>query len=128
MTFEEEFDEDRLDKMNEECGVFGIYAPGRSAAQMTYFGLFALQHRGQEGCGIAVSDGSNIDYYKSIGLVSEVFKQDILNRLEGHMAIGHVRYSTTGQNSELNTQPIVARYLQGQLALAHKGNLTNAGA
>ncbi len=128
MAFEEEFDEDRLDKMNEECGVFGIYAPGRSAAQMTYFGLFALQHRGQEGCGIAVSDGTSIDYYKNIGLVSEVFKQDTLNRLEGHMAIGHVRYSTTGANSELNTQPIVARYLQGQLALAHNGNLTNAGA
>ena len=128
MAFEEEFDEDRLDKINEECGVFGIYAPGRSAAQMTYFGLFALQHRGQEGCGIAVSDGTSIDYYKNIGLVSEVFKQDTLNRLEGHMAIGHVRYSTTGANSELNTQPIVARYLQGQLALAHNGNLTNAGA
>ena len=128
MAFEEELDEDCLDKMNEECGVFGIYAPGRSVAQMTYFGLFALQHRGQEGCGIAVSDGTNIDFYKNTGLVSEVFKQDILNRLEGYMAIGHVRYSTTGQNSELNTQPIVARYLQGQLALAHNGNLTNAGA
>lgn len=127
MFFDEEFDEDRLDKMNEECGVFGVYAPGKPVSQLTYFGLFALQHRGQEGCGMAVSNGTHIDFYKSIGLVSEVFKQDILNKLDGHIAIGHVRYSTTGANSELNTQPIVARYLQGQLALAHNGNLTNAG-
>lgn len=119
--------DDEMDKMNEECGVFGIYAPKKEVAELTYFGLFSLQHRGQEGCGIATSNGSDINYYKNTGLVSEVFKQDILNDLQGHMAIGHVRYSTTGANSQLNTQPIVARYLQGQLALAHNGNLTNAG-
>lgn len=119
--------EDRIDKLNEECGVFGVYAPDKDVAQLAYFGLFALQHRGQEGCGIAVSDGKGIDFYKNIGLVSEVFKQEVLNKLKGHIAIGHTRYSTTGANSELNTQPIVARYLQGQIALAHNGNLVNAG-
>lgn len=126
MFFEEEW-ADRVDKLNEECGVFGIYASGKDVAQLTYFGLFALQHRGQEGCGMAVSDGKDIDFYKNLGLVAEVFKQDILNNLKGHIAVGHTRYSTTGANSEVNTQPIVARYLQGQIALVHNGNLVNAG-
>ncbi len=122
---EELFDE-RLDKLNEECGVFGIYAQGVPVSELIYLGLFSLQHRGQEGCGMAVSDGKRIDYYKNLGLVSDVFSQRILDRLEGHLGIGHVRYSTTGENSQLNTQPVVARYLRGQIALAHNGNLTNA--
>ena len=119
--------EDRFDKMNEECGVFGIYAPKINVSQLAYFGLFALQHRGQEGCGMAVSNGKRIKYYKNIGLVSDVFQQSVLDDLTGHIAIGHVRYSTTGENSQLNTQPIVARYMHGHLELAHYGNLINAG-
>lgn len=113
--------------IHEECGVFGIYAPHEDVAKVTYFGLFALQHRGQEGCGIAVfNENEKIDYYKKLGLVSEVFDEDVLETLKGTAAIGHVRYSTTGNNSELNTQPLVARYLQGEIALGHNGNLTNA--
>lgn len=117
--------DDRLDKLNEECGVFGIFAPGRSVAELVYLGLFSLQHRGQEGCGMAIANGKKIDYYKNLGLVSDVFTQNILNGLNGYLGIGHVRYSTTGENSQLNTQPVVARYQRGQIALAHNGNLTN---
>lgn len=113
--------------IHEECGVFGIYAPQEEVAKITYFGLFALQHRGQEGCGIAVyNEQEKIDYYKRLGLVSEVFDGKVLDTLKGTAAIGHVRYSTTGNNSELNTQPLVARYLQGEIAIGHNGNLTNA--
>lgn len=118
--------DDRLDKLNEECGVFGIYAPHRSVSQLLYLGLFSLQHRGQEGCGMAIANGKKIDYYKNLGLVSDVFTQNILDGLQGHLGIGHVRYSTTGENSQLNTQPVVARYQRGQIALAHNGNLINA--
>lgn len=113
------------DGIHEECGVFGIYAPGTHVASHTYFGLFALQHRGQEGCGIAVSQNQQIRYYKGLGLVTEAFNESILQTLPGDIAIGHVRYSTTGGNSEINLQPIVASYLQGNIALAHNGNLTN---
>ena len=118
--------DDRLDKLNEECGVFGIYAPNHPVSELIYLGLFSLQHRGQEGCGMAVGNGKKIDYYKNLGLVSDVFSQSILDGLHGHLGIGHVRYSTTGENSQLNTQPVVARYQRGQIALAHNGNLTNA--
>lgn len=110
---------------HEECGVFGIYAKDSDVAQLTYFGLFALQHRGQEGCGIAVANADGIKLKKGLGLVTEVFNTKNLETLEGHAAIGHVRYSTTGQNSEINTQPIVGYYEQGQIALAHNGNLAN---
>lgn len=118
--------DDRLDKLNEECGVFGVFAPNRDVAELIYLGLFSLQHRGQEGCGMAISDSKKIECYKNLGLVSDVFSQNILNNLSGSLGIGHVRYSTSGQNSPLNTQPIVARYQQGQIALAHNGSLTNA--
>lgn len=119
------FDE-RIDKLSEECGVFGIYAPGMDVARLTYFGLFALQHRGQESAGIAVTNGCGIQVHKDMGLVAEVFNEDIIEKLKGHMAIGHVRYSTTGASLALNAQPLVCRYLQGSVALAHNGNLTNA--
>lgn len=119
--------DDRLEKINEECGVFGIYAPKRSVSEMIYFGLFSLQHRGQEGCGIAVSDGTSISHYKNLGMVTDVFSQQTLDTLQGYMGIGHVRYSTSGQSkTQQNTQPIVARYQHGQIALAHNGSLTNA--
>ena len=119
--------DDRLEKVNDECGVFGIYAPGRSVAELIYLGLFSLQHRGQEGCGIAVSEGNFINHYKNLGMVTDVFTQHTLGTLEGYLGIGHVRYSTSGQSkTQQNTQPIVARYQHGQIALAHNGSLTNA--
>ena len=112
-------------QIHEECGVFGIYAKGCDVAQLTYFGLFALQHRGQEGCGIAVENEDGIAYKRGLGLVTEVFNTDNLGKLKGDVAIGHVRYSTTGQNTENNVQPMVGYYEQGQIALAHNGNLAN---
>lgn len=118
-----EFEED---KPKEECGVFGIYAPDQEVARLTYYGLYALQHRGQESAGIAVSDGRNINVHKGMGLVSEVFSDRIIDHLEGKMAIGHVRYSTTGSSLLANAQPLVVHYQKGMMALAHNGNLTNA--
>jgi amidophosphoribosyltransferase len=114
------------DKPKEECGVFGIYAPEQDIARQTYYGLYALQHRGQESAGIAVSDGQNIRLHKGMGLVSEVFSARTLQELEGKMAIGHVRYSTTGSSLIANAQPLVVYYQKGMMALAHNGNLTNA--
>ncbi|MDR1960911.1 MAG: class II glutamine amidotransferase, partial [Gracilibacteraceae bacterium] len=115
------------DKPREECGLFGIYAPERDTARLTYFGLYALQHRGQESAGIAVSDGRRINVHKAMGLVSEVFADDVLiSKLQGKMALGHVRYSTTGSSLLANAQPLVVHFQQGMLALAHNGNLTNA--
>ncbi|MDA8441218.1 MAG: amidophosphoribosyltransferase, partial [Peptococcaceae bacterium] len=113
------------DKPHEECGVFGIYAPGQDVARLTYYGLYALQHRGQESAGIAVSDGEHIQLHKNMGLVSEVFSEAVLVNLKGKMAIGHVRYSTTGSSNVANAQPLVFRYFNGMLSLAHNGNLTN---
>lgn len=118
------FDE-RLDKLHEECGVFGIYAPGSDVARISYYGLFALQHRGQESAGIAVSDGSDIRIYKNMGLVTDVFDEGNLRNLNGHIAVGHVRYSTTGASQTVNAQPLVGTYLQGSVAVSHNGNLTN---
>ncbi|NLO83395.1 MAG: amidophosphoribosyltransferase [Clostridiales bacterium] len=117
-----------LDKLNEECGVFGIFARDQlDVAEMTYYGLYALQHRGQESAGIAVADGKTIRYYKARGLVPEIFDQDKLEELEGgNIAIGHVRYPTHGDTNIFNAQPLVIRYKKGYLALAHNGNLTNA--
>lgn len=113
--------------LNEECGLFGIYhSEDRQAAIHAYYGLFAQQHRGQEGVGITVVDNDKMKYYKKLGLVQEVFDADILSYLQGESAIGHVRYSTTGENVTENVQPIVRNYRDGKIALAHNGNLVNA--
>jgi len=112
--------------MKEFCGVFGIYN-NPNAAYYTYLGLYALQHRGQESAGIAVTDGSRITYHRDFGLVSSVFNDEILKRLTGHVAVGHNRYSTSGaSDSPDNIQPIVVSYKHGQMAIAHNGNLVNA--
>ncbi len=107
------------------CGVFGVWAPGDEVAKLTYFGLYALQHRGQESAGIAVSDGSHIVVYKDMGLVSQVFTEASLESLRGHVAIGHTRYSTTGSSVWENAQPTFRTTATGHLALGHNGNLTN---
>jgi amidophosphoribosyltransferase len=114
------------DRPREECGVFGVYAPGHEAARITFFGLFDLQHRGQESAGIAVSDGTHIRMHKEMGLVTQVFTEPILARLPGHLAIGHTRYSTTGSSVRRNAQPVSCTTLTGDLAVAHNGNLINA--
>ena len=110
----------------EECGVFGIYAPGEEVSRISFFALFALQHRGQESSGIATADGYTIRSYARMGLVSQVFSEPILNQLTGHMAIGHNRYSTAGSSISCNAQPIIAGEGEFQIALAHNGNITNA--
>ncbi len=107
------------------CGVFGVWAPGEEVAKLSYFGLYALQHRGQESAGIATSDGSKILIYKDMGLVSQVFNENALNSLPGHIAVGHTRYSTTGASSWQNAQPTLGRTSSGTVALGHNGNLTN---
>ncbi|MBX5448182.1 MAG: amidophosphoribosyltransferase [Acidothermus cellulolyticus] len=111
----------------EECGVFGIWAPGEEVANLTYFGLYALQHRGQESAGIAVSNGEKILVYKDMGLVSQVFNEANLAGLRGHVAIGHTRYSTAGASVWENAQPTFRATPVGSIALAHNGNLTNTG-
>ena len=114
--------------MHEECGVFGIFNQENNfidVAKLTYFGLYALQHRGQESAGIAVSDGQKLLIYKDLGLVSEVFNEEKLKTLQGNCAIGHVRYSTTGANIWENSQPILKNYKGGTFSLAHNGNLVN---
>jgi amidophosphoribosyltransferase len=117
------------ERMHEECGLFGIDAPGEPVATVTYFGLYALQHRGQESAGIAVSDGEHLRAHKDVGLVAQVFDQDSLENLTGHLAIGHTRYSTTGANRVENAQPMLIEHPQvGRIALAHNGNLTNTAA
>ena len=120
---------EQFDKVHEECGVFGVYdTEGKNVAPMVYYGLFALQHRGQESCGIAVSDRGVVSFHKDMGLVGEVFAKEELQRLTGDIAIGHVRYSTFGGKDVINAQPVVARCKMGMLALAHNGNLVNADA
>ncbi|MSP52717.1 MAG: amidophosphoribosyltransferase [Gammaproteobacteria bacterium] len=114
------------DKPKEECGVLGIYSSKNDAARLAYFGLYALQHRGQEAAGIAVSDGEKILKHKGLGLVSQVFNEDNLSHLPGFIAIGHTRYSTTGASSLRNAQPFLIDTQFGPLAMAHNGNLTNA--
>ncbi|NJL90471.1 MAG: amidophosphoribosyltransferase [Coleofasciculaceae cyanobacterium SM2_1_6] len=118
----------RPDKPEEACGVFGIFAPGEDVAKMTYFGLYALQHRGQESAGIATFAGDEVHLYKDMGLVSQVFNEGILRKLEGNIAVGHNRYSTTGSSRAVNAQPAVLETRLGALALAHNGNLVNTGA
>lgn len=114
-----------FDSLHEECGVFGIFDPNGHCAESTYYGLVALQHRGQEGCGIAVNNDREIYHYKDMGLVNEVFNEEVLSKLEGTMAVGHVRYSTAGGSIRENVQPLVLRYIKGSLAIAHNGNITN---
>ena len=115
-----------FDKFHDECGVFGIFGHPE-AANLTYLGLYALQHRGQEGCGIVASDGLKLKSHLGMGLVADVFRRDdIFERLPGRSAIGHVRYSTAGGNDMKNVQPIVVDYSRGSIAVAHNGNLVNA--
>ena len=109
----------------DQCGVFGVWAPGEEVAKLSYFGLYALQHRGQESAGIATSTGEKILVYKDMGLVSQVFNEASLESLQGHIAIGHTRYSTTGASHWRNAQPTLGRTAYGTIALAHNGNLTN---
>lgn len=114
------------DDPHEECGVIGVFAPNEDVARMTFFGLYALQHRGQEAAGIAVADGQAISIYKGVGLVSQVFTATTMTELNGHYAIGHTRYSTTGSSLLRNAQPFMIETIHGPLALAHNGNLVNS--
>ena len=116
------------DKLHEECGVFGLYDRGNlgDVAGLTYYGLYALQHRGQESCGIAVNDDGVINLHKDTGLVNDVFNREKLDALTGQMAVGHCRYATTGSKRRTNAQPLLVRHVKGHMALAHNGNLTNA--
>lgn len=119
------------DTLHEECGVFGIYdLDGNDVASTVYYGLFALQHRGQESCGIAVTDTNGpkrkVLLSKGMGLVNEVFTPDDIDRLKGNIGIGHTRYSTAGSSTRENAQPLVINYVKGTLGLAHNGNLINA--
>ncbi len=115
-----------FDKFHEECGVFGIFGHP-DAANLTYLGLYALQHRGQESAGIVSSDGKQLYNVKSMGLVADIFYEEQIKKLPGHMAIGHNRYSTTGDSIAINIQPILVNFALGGLAVAHNGNLVNAG-
>ena len=118
-----------MSNLREECGVFGIFSPETTeVAHTTYYGLFALQHRGQESCGIVVNRDSVFTGYKDTGLVNDVFTPAVMNRLgKGKIAVGHVRYGTTGSNDRNNAQPIVVNHIKGRIALAHNGNLVNSG-
>ena len=114
------------DRPHDECGVVGVFSPNEQAARVVFFGLYALQHRGQESSGIAASDGSNIRHRTSMGLVMQTFQEDDLERLSGHIAIGHTRYSTTGSSNIRNAQPILVNGPDGEIAVGHNGNLVNA--
>ncbi len=115
-----------FDKLREHCGVMAVYNSAE-AARLTYWGLYALQHRGQESGGIASGDGENVHEYRGMGLVSEIFTDEVLAKLPGHLAIGHTRYSTTGDSALLNAQPISVESTKGLIAIAHNGNLINLG-
>ncbi|WP_206427334.1 amidophosphoribosyltransferase [Clostridium rectalis] len=116
-----------MDKFKEECGVFSIFSPkSMEVGAITYYGLYALQHRGQESAGIVVCDGKELSCHKDMGLVSEVFNSEVINNMKGISAIGHVRYSTTGSSNKNNAQPIMGTYKLGSIAIAHNGNLVNA--
>lgn len=119
---------DPEDKGQDECGVFGVWAPGEDVSSLTYFGLYALQHRGQESAGIATSNGKQILIYKDMGLVSQIFNEDHLHPLTGHIAVGHVRYATTGKSHWQNAQPTLGPTPFGTVALGHNGNLINTQA
>jgi amidophosphoribosyltransferase len=116
-----------VEVLKEACGVFGVYAPGRDVARVTFYGLYALQHRGQESAGIATSDGQRLHVHTDMGLVAQVFEESDITRLPGQIAIGHTRYSTTGSSRLANAQPILVDLPGDELALAHNGNLVNAG-
>ena len=122
--------ERRMTGVGEECGVFGAYdMDGGDVAPSVYYGLFALQHRGQESCGIAVTDTfgeRKVHSRKGLGLVNEVFDEENLNELRGNLGVGHVRYSTAGGTRAENAMPLVLNYVKGTLAIAHNGNITNA--
>ncbi|HZY99705.1 MAG TPA: amidophosphoribosyltransferase [Candidatus Baltobacteraceae bacterium] len=107
------------------CGITGVFAPGRDAARLAYFALYALQHRGQESAGIAAADGGTIRSHKAMGLLGAIFDEDVLSDLSGHIAVGHTRYSTTGSSIVVNAQPLLERTELGDFAFAHNGNLTN---
>ena len=113
-------------EIKEACGVFGIIAPGEEVARLAFFALYALQHRGQESCGIGTFDSSNVFLHKDVGLVSQVFNENILAKLKGDVAVGHTRYSTTGSTNICNAQPILVNYKNINILLAHNGNLVNA--
>ena len=117
---------DIANKWKEECGVYGVYSRTEDVSEMTYFGLYALQHRGQESAGIALTDGAWMDVTRGMGLVNEVFRHQLPHMENQYIAIGHVRYSTTGSSLLANTQPLMVNYAGGKIALAHSGNLTNA--
>jgi len=121
----DENEDPRGDELREECGVFGIWG-AENAARLTYAGLYSLQHRGQESAGIVATDGKEFHAHRGLGLVSDVFAGESLDRLTGHIAIGHNRYSTTGRNHPQNAQPLVVNYREGDLAIGHNGNLVNA--
>jgi amidophosphoribosyltransferase len=125
---EQRQDDQQDDHPREACGVFGVYAPGQAVAHETYLGLYALQHRGQESAGIAVSDGETITVVKDMGLVTQVFDERHLAPLEGHLSIGHVRYSTTGSSTWRNAQPVYRSVADAGFSLGHNGNLTNTEA
>ena len=117
---------EKVPKWKEECGIYGVYSPTEDVSEMTYLGLFALQHRGQESAGIALTDGGWIDVKKGMGLVTEVFRSELPHLDHAQIAIGHVRYATTGFSLAANAQPLRVNYAGGALALAHNGDLTNA--
>ncbi len=112
--------------MHESCGIVGIYAPHEDVARLTFFALFALQHRGQESAGIATTDGKKLQVYADMGLVSQVFDEDALGQLTGDIAIGHSRYSTRGSSQICNAQPILVGKGSKAIAIAHNGNIVNA--
>ena len=127
MTIGLDHDETREDEPKEECGVFGVVAPGRDVARITFFALMAMQHRGQESAGIAVAEQGHVTVFRDLGLVTDVFDENALRTLTGDMAIGHVRYSTTGANKWDNAQPVAHTRGDDIVALGHNGNLTNTG-
>ena len=114
------------ESLKDKCGIFGIYGKGEDVARISFFGLYSLQHRGQEGAGITVTDGKNLKSVKGLGLVSTVFDEKKINSLKGFAAIGHTRYSTTGGNKLCNVQPVVLNLKDDDFALAHNGNIINA--
>lgn len=113
------------EELHEECGVFGIYDPNGDVARTTYYALYSLQHRGQESCGIAINDNRNISQYKDVGLVSDVFNEKIISKMKGTMAIGHVKYSTMKETKREDAEPLVIKYVKGNIALANNGCLVN---
>src|SRR5689334_2991865 len=116
--------EPTMDKFREECGIFGIHGH-TEAANLTYLGLYALQHRGQESAGIAATDGERITMHKTMGYVADGFNEDVLAKLAGTAAVGHVRYSTAGESGLKNAQPILIDCAHGEIAICHNGNLVN---